>query len=62
MSGGSWEYPMGVMVDESEKPISGYSSVYNSGFVGSYLAGGNNITGYEWPDPSFVLQGDKKYR
>ncbi len=34
MSGGSWEYVMGVMVDENGEPMSGYNSQLNSGFNG----------------------------
>jgi hypothetical protein len=34
MSGGSWEYMMGVMVDQDGKPMSGRSIVSNSGFNG----------------------------
>ena len=36
MSGGAWEYVMGVMVDENGKPMSGRNSIYNSGFNGTY--------------------------
>src|SRR5699024_5034853 len=34
MSGGSHEYVMGVMLDQSGKPMSGRNSLYNSGFNG----------------------------
>ena len=36
MSGGSWEYVMGVMVDEKGNPISGRNNLYNSGFNGTF--------------------------
>ena len=36
MSGGSWEYVMGVMVDQSGNPMSGRNSIYNSGFNGTF--------------------------
>ena len=36
MSGGNWEYVMGVVKDASGNPISGRNSKYNSGFNGTY--------------------------
>ncbi len=36
MSGGNWEYVMGVIKDASGNPISGRNSKYNSGFNGTY--------------------------
>jgi len=36
MAGGAWEYVMGVMLDQSGKPMSGRNQIYNSGFNGSY--------------------------
>jgi hypothetical protein len=36
MSGGAWEYVMGVMVDQEGKPMSGRNSIYNSGFNGPF--------------------------
>ena len=36
MSGGAWEYVMGVMVDKEGKPMSGRNSSYNSGFNGTF--------------------------
>ena len=36
MSGGAWEYVMGVMIDEEGNPMSGRSSLNNSGFNGSF--------------------------
>ena len=35
MSGGSWEYVMGVLLDQNGKPMSGRNSKYNSGFNGT---------------------------
>ena len=35
MSGGSWEYVMGVMVDQSENPVSGRNDNHNSNFIGT---------------------------
>lgn len=36
MSGGAWEYVMGVIQDASGKPMSGRNNLYNSGFNGTY--------------------------
>ena len=36
MSGGAWEYVMGVLVGEEGKPMSGRNSLYNSGFNGTF--------------------------
>ena len=36
MSGGNWEYVMGVIKDASGNPMSGRNSKYNSGFNGTY--------------------------
>ena len=36
MSGGAWEYVMGVMLDKNGNPLSGRNSIYNSGFNGSF--------------------------
>ena len=36
MSGGAWDYVMGVMLDEQGSPMSGQNSLYNSGFNGTF--------------------------
>lgn len=56
MSGGNWEYVMGVIQDETGKVYSLNSSINNSGFKGKYgsSAGGENTTGITFP-------GDKRY-
>ncbi len=36
MAGGSWEYVMGVLLDQNGKPMSGRNSLYNSGFNGTF--------------------------
>ena len=36
MSGGSFEYMMGVMLDEEGSPMSGLNSLHNSGFNGKF--------------------------
>ena len=53
MSGGAWEYVMGVMVDQNGNPMSGRNSIYNSGFKGVYSEGSNNTTGYDWPNEKY---------
>ena len=53
MSGGAWEYMMGVMEDENGNPMSGFSSLYHSGFNG-LLGDGNNFTnGIDFPDSKY---------
>ena len=53
MSGGAWEFTMGVMVDQSGNVLSGLNSSRNSGFKGEYSEGGSNTTGYDWPDSKY---------
>ena len=62
MAGGTWEYVMGVMLDESGKPMSGRSSLKNSGFNGSFgcpecdgdTSGLTELTtGYNWPEQKY---------
>ena len=42
MSGGAWEYTMGVLSDSNGNPRSGNSTSYNSGFNGIIYDSGNN--------------------
>jgi len=62
MAGGSWEYVMGVMLDENGKITAGQNNIYHSGFNGtlgvpSYGGGDSNITeitnGYNFPDKRY---------
>ncbi len=53
MSGGSWEYMMGVTLDKSNNFISGRNPLANSGFSGVYAEGGNLTTGYSWPEEKY---------
>jgi len=62
MSGGAWEYVMGVMLDEAGNPVSGRNSTNHSGFNGTLTcptcdgdtSGKTNITdGYEWPEAKY---------
>ena len=52
MSGGAWEYIMGVLADTNGKPRSGYNSSYNSGFTGM-LSNGTTYTGITFPDSKY---------
>ena len=62
MSGGTWEYVMGVILDENGNPMSGKNSIYNSGFNGTFgcptcdndTSGLTELTnGYSWPDSRY---------
>ena len=53
MSGGAWEYVMGVLADSNGKPRSGYDSgSENSGFTGM-LDDGTTYTGIAFPDSKY---------
>ena len=62
MSGGAWEYVMGIMLDQNGKPMSGRNSIYNSGFNGTFgcptcdsdTSGLTSLTGgYDFPDKKY---------
>ena len=55
MSGGAWEYVMGVMEDSlnSNTPSSGYSTQSNSGFSGKNLNDGTITTGVAFPESRY---------
>ena len=53
MSGGAWEYVMGVMVDQNGQPMSGRSESENSGFNGSLYSGENKSDGYDFPENKY---------
>ena len=55
MSGGSWEYVMGVMEDSlnSNIPSSGRDTTYNSGFTGKTTETVANITGVSFPQSKY---------
>ena len=53
MSGGVWEYVMGVMMDQNGKLFSGQNATNNSGFTGSYGEGGRLTTGNSWPEEKY---------
>ena len=52
MSGGAYEYVMGVFADTNGKPRSGYGSSINSGFTGM-LKDGTTYTGITFPDSKY---------
>lgn len=54
MSGGTWEYAMGVLADPSGKARSGYqtSNNYHSGFTGM-LANGSMYAGLDFPEAKY---------
>ena len=76
MSGGAWEYVMGIMLDEDGNPMSGRNSIYNSGFNGAFgcttcdsdTSGFTELTGgYDWPDSKYYdayayATGDEQYQ
>ena len=50
MSGGNWEYMMGVLEDSNGKPMSGNDSTFNSGFNGTYGSkSGSKTDGTDFP-------------
>ena len=54
MSGGAWEYVMGVMLYMNGWPCSGRNSSLNSGFNGSYCyTGGSKIDGVNFPNSKY---------
>ena len=62
MSGGSYEYAMGVILDQNGSPMSGRNSLYNSGFNGIFgcptcdsdTSGLISLTnGYSWPEKKY---------
>ena len=52
MSGGTYEYVMGVLADTNGNPRSGYNSSNNSGFTGM-LYDGTTYTGIAFPDSKY---------
>jgi len=53
MAGSSWEYVMGIMVDQNGNPLSGRNANNNSGFVGNFGEGGSLDSGYSWPEEKY---------
>ena len=53
MSGGTWEYVMGVMTDSNGKPLSGMNASLNSGFTGGYGEGESLAAGHSWLEEKY---------
>ena len=53
MSGGTYEYVMGVMKDANGNLMSGYNSTYNSGFNGTLSGGGSITNGIDFPESKY---------
>ncbi len=53
MSGGAWEYVMGVLLDENGNPMSGRNVTYNSGFNGTLNEEGTLTNGYNLPNSKY---------
>ena len=53
MSGGAWEYVMGVFANSDGQLWSGYSTSKNSGFTGLVGAAGDSYTGVDFPDSKY---------
>ena len=53
MSGGTWEYVMGVMKDANGNLMSGFSSSSNSGFNGTLYDGDSYTSGIDFPDSKY---------
>ena len=53
MSGGAWEYVMGVMKDTNGNLMSGRDSTYNSGFNGTLEDGSSYTNGIDFPESKY---------
>lgn len=53
MSGGTSEYVMGVLADDSGAPRSGYSAIFNSGFNGTVWEGNKYSSGIAFPEAKY---------
>ena len=53
MSGGAYEYVMGLMKDANGNLMSGYSSIYNSGFNGTLYNGSSITDGIDFPESKY---------
>ena len=53
MSGGAWEYVMGVMKDANGNLMSGYRSTWNSGFNGTLMDGSSFTNGIDFPESKY---------
>ena len=53
MSGGAFEYVMGLMRNTDSSPMSGYSQSSNSGFNGTLYSGGSYTDGIDFPESKY---------
>ena len=53
MSGGAWEYVMGVLADDSGAPRSGQNNSVNSGFNGTLENGSKYSSGIAFPEAKY---------
>ncbi len=53
MSGGAWEFAMGIVVDSTGQPLSGFTIDANSGLIGSLGNDSTLTTGYNWPQEKY---------
>ena len=53
MSGGAWEYVMGVMKDANGNLMSGLDSTWSSGFNGTLYDGSSYTNGIDFPDSKY---------
>ena len=53
MSGGAWEYVMGVLANSDGTLLSGNSTPSNSGFTGLLGSNGSSYTGVDFPDSKY---------
>ena len=53
MSGGAWEYVMGVFANSDGQLWSGYSTSMNSGFTGLVGSAGDQYTGVDFPESKY---------
>ena len=53
MSGGAWEYVMGVFANSDGQLWSGNSTSKNSGFTGLLGSAGTSYTGVDFPDSKY---------
>ena len=53
MSGGSWEYMMGVMLHTNGQPCAGRDATYTSGFAGPYCNTTGSASGHAFPEKKY---------
>ena len=53
MSGGAWEYVMGIMTNQVGQTLSGSNASNHSGFTGSFGEGESLESGLSWPEEKY---------